>query len=170
MKRWILLLGIILSAATLQAQNIGIVDLIDICDDNLGEVEEFVGAKSWYFIAAENEEEGVFANAKFVFDRPDFKPTSSASYFMTYYHSELKNARAVQIAFKVKETYVNYMNQLKSLKFRLVSSKPLDGIIRKVYKKGGQYVEVNIPSSFKGANTYKILFARKASYKKIRGL
>lgn len=170
MKRWILLLGIILSGTVLQAQNLGTVDLIEICDNSLGEVEEFLGERNWYFIAAEDEDEGVFANARFVFDRPDFKPTTSASYFMTYYHSELNKAQAVQIAFKVSETYENFMNQLKALKFKLVSSKPLDGNIRKVYKKGWQYVEVNIPSNFKGANTYKMLFAKKSSYKKIRGI
>jgi len=170
MKRWILLLGIILSGAMLQAQNVGTVDLIEICDDSLGEVEEFLGEKSWYFIAAADEEENVFANARFVFDRPNFKPTTSASYFITYYHSEIKNARAVQIAFKVKQTYENFMDQIKSLKYKLVSSKPMDGSIRKVYKRGYQYIEVTIPSDFKGANTYKMLFARKSSYKKIRGL
>ncbi|NND89203.1 MAG: hypothetical protein HKM28_08180, partial [Flavobacteriaceae bacterium] len=76
----------------------------------------------------------------------------------------------VQIAFKVHPTYDNYIDQLKALKFKLVSSKPIDGFIRKVYRKGGQYVEVNIPSDFNGTNSYKFLFAKKSSYKKIRGL
>lgn len=167
MKKVLLLATFLVSFSTF-SQNLTSSQLLDLCDKSLGEVEEFLTANNWYFYQAAEETEEKYGNAKFVFDRPEFKMTDTAYFFSTYYYSHLNSAMAFELFFKDRKVYESYVEQLKNLNFKLTSSTTKGGNIIKVFKNGGKRVEVTIPPNSEEVNGFKFLFAKKSSYKKIR--
>lgn len=166
MKSFLFFLFLI-SATAVSAQNLTTSQLIMLSDKNLGEVEEYLRGKSWYFFEGNDETDKKLGNTKFVYNRPDFGPGSTAEYFITYFFSELQDARFIQILFWNKATYDQFTTQLKNLKFKPVSSSTKDGNIVKVFKHNSDMVEVLIPPRIDGTNGYRISFYDKSSYKKL---
>ena len=149
-------------------QNLTVRQLLDLSKQSLGEVEQEITANNWFFFQGVDETEDTFGNAKFVYDRPKFKKGDVGQYFMTYYYSQDDSANALDISFRNKQVYEAYMSQLDTLKFKLKSSKTVNGNIIKVFKRGGFIAEVTYPPNFEKANSFKFLFARRSYYKKIR--
>jgi len=165
----VLILATLLITSLSFGQKLTSTQLIDLCDQSLGEVQEYMISNNWHFYLATDETEKNYGNAKFVFDRPKFDPMKdTAVYFSTYYYSEVDNSSAIEIYFRDKIYYESFLNQIASLKFKLIDSKTREGNIVKIYKKGGQIIEVTIPPNFEGVNSYRFLFAKKSDYKKIR--
>ena len=150
------------------AQDITVDQLIVLSKKNLGDVEEYLTSNNWDFFDGVDETDKSYGNAKFVFDRPNFKPADPAEYFATYYFSEEESSKALELSFRKKPLYDTFLIQIKELKFKLVTSRTTSGNIIKVYKKGSSIVEVSIPPDFTGINSYKFLFAKNSSYKKFR--
>jgi hypothetical protein len=148
-------------------QNLTVRQFIDLSKKSLGEVEQEITANNWHFFQGVDETEETFGNAKFVYDRPNFKTGDVGQFFITYYYSQDDSANAIDISFRNKQVYESFMNQLDTLKFKLKSSKTVDGNIIKVFKRGAYITEVTYPPNFEKSNSFKFLFAKKAHYKKI---
>ena len=167
--RKLLVLCFFLAANWVTAQGYDVKHFVELSNKSLGEVETILTSEKWYFFNARDEEENRFGNAKFVYDRPNFEMGKTpANFFLTYHYSNSQSAKAVELMFKSRELYKNFTTEMDSLKFRLVSSETNTDRIIKVFRKGGNMIEVTIPTNFKGMNGYSFLFARKSSYRKIR--
>lgn len=162
-----LLVAVFLSGMTF-GQNLTIRQLLDLSKKSLGEVEQEITNNNWFFFQGVDETEETFGNAKFVYDRPKFKKGDVGQYFITYYYSQDDSANALDISFRNKQVYESYMAQLDTLKFKLKSSKTVNGNIIKVFKHRAYVAEVTYPPNFEKANSFKFLFARRSNYKKIR--
>ncbi len=167
LKKVLVSLTILLSCAV-SAQNVTVDQLIALSKKDLGDVEEYLTANNWDFFDGVDETKKSYGNAKFVFDRPNFKPTDPAEYFATFYFSEDEGANALEISFRKKPLYDTFLIEIKDLSFKLIDSKTTDGNITKVYRKGSSIIEVSIPPDFTATNSYKFLFAKRSSYKKFR--
>ena len=138
MKKVLILTVFLISSLSI-AQGLTSTKLIDLCDQSLGEVQEYMTSNNWHFYLATDETEKNYGNAKFVYDRPKFDPMKdTAVYFSTYYYSEVDNSSAIEIYFRDKIYYESFLSQIASLKFKLIDSKT------------------------------RFLFAKKSDYKKIR--
>ncbi|MDC8003732.1 hypothetical protein POV27_06695 [Aureisphaera galaxeae] len=168
MKRIFFILVCWLMAIQGISQNLSPTQFTLICDKSPGEVEEYLTANNWTFYEAKGETQNKLGNAKFVYDRPNFKLGDSADYLLFFHYSERVKARGIEVLFKNKAMYKNFNEQMANLKYKLTNSTIDNGSIIKVYKKGPQIIEVTIPPNFKGMNGYRYLFAKNSSYKKIR--
>jgi hypothetical protein len=149
-------------------QNLTVEQFLELSKKSLGEIEEQLSGSNWFFFEGVDETPESFGNAKFVFERPQFKIGDSVQYLVTYYYSEEESANSIEFSHRNKTTYDSFLIQMQNLKFELKDSKTDDGNIIKVYKHGGFIIEVSLPPNFEKANTYKFMFAKKSDYKKIR--
>ena len=181
MKKIGILFIVFFVANTLIGQNLTVGSLIELSKKSLGEVEEDLTSKNWYFFQgrdekksvsgffqSKEEEKSVFGTASFVFDVPNLNEGVLAKYFITYYYSVQKSANIVEFTHRNKKIYENFCEQIDNLDFRLFSSYTENGNIIKVYSQGGSIVEITIPPNFEKENSYKFLFARKSSYKRYK--
>ena len=167
-KRIFFVLMVIFMTFSAISQSLSPTQFTLVCDKSPGEVEEYLTANNWFFYEANDESKNKLGNAKFVYDRPNFKLGDSADYLLFFHYSETAKARGIEVLFKNKQMYANFNEQMVNLKYKLTSSTIDNGSIIKVYKKGSQIIEVTIPPNFKGMNGYRYLFAKNSSYKKIR--
>ncbi|MEL6811251.1 MAG: hypothetical protein AAFP76_07950 [Bacteroidota bacterium] len=152
-----------------ESLDLTIEQLSEVCDDSLGEVEEYLTSNNWFFFEAKDEEEDRYGNAKFVYGVPNYNSSKPARYFITYHYSEAQNAEAVELIFRNKQLYDSLNVQIKNQEYKLIDSKTQNKKIIKVFKRKSQIIQVTIPPDFEGLNGYKFLFARKSSFRRLRG-
>lgn len=168
MNKKVLLVVMLFVTSLAFSQKLTVGQLITLSKTSLGEVEGLLTENNWFFYLGVDETEEAFGNAKFVYDRPDFKLGDAGQYFITYYYSEESSANAIEISFRNPAVYESFSEQLKNLKFILKYSRTENGNIIKVYKNGPNMIELTIPPNFETTNSYKFIFARSSSYKKFR--
>lgn len=167
MNKLMILLLVLFGVQIASSQNLTVNQLLELSESNLAEVQEKLTSDKWYFFLAKDASERRFGNVKFVYDTPDIKnPGNGGKYIITYYYSDFKSAKTLEMAFRIKEAYDLYCKQIENLKFKLVSSTTDKGNIIKVYKKNGFIIEVTLPPNFDNGKSYKFLFAEKSDYKK----
>jgi len=121
MNKKIMFIAMLLVTGLTFSQKLTVGQLISLSKTSLGEVEEQLTAVNWYFYRGVDETEETFGNAKFVYDRPDFKKGDMGQYFITYYYSEESSANALELSFRNKAVYTSFIEQMKNLKFNLKS-------------------------------------------------
>jgi len=164
----IFLLFALVGASTLFSQNLNSSQLIELSEKSLGEVEEVLAKRNWYFYSGSDETDDKLGNVRFVFDKPNFVEGSMADYFLVFYFSEKQNAHYIELLFGSDATYENITKQLKTLKFDLESSNTKFGNIVKTYKGSGQIVEVTIPPKIENnTKPYRFMFATKSNYRRL---
>jgi hypothetical protein len=168
MKKVLVLLSLLFATSVTFGQNLTVGQFLELSTKSLGEIEEQLTGNNWFFYQGVDETPEAFGNAKFVYDRPEFKIGDAAQYFITYYYSEDESANSIEFSLRNKVIYDSYLEQMQNLKFELKDSKTDNGNIVKVYKRLGFIIEVTIPPNFEKANSYKFMFAKKSDYKKIR--
>ena len=115
MNKKIVLLVMLFATSLAFSQKLTVGQLITLSKVGLGEVEELLTENNWYFYQAVDETAEAFGNAKFVYDRPDFKIGDAGQYFITYYYSEESSANAIEISFRIKtRLYFFYRTAQKS--------------------------------------------------------
>lgn len=168
MKKVLVLFTFLFASSFMFGQNLTVGQFLELSKKSLGEIEEQLSASNWFFYEGVDETPESFGNAKFVFDKPEYKIGDAAQYFVTYYYSEEESANSIEFSLRNKTIYDSFLNQMQNLKFELKDSKTDDGNIIKVYKHAGFVIEVSLPPNFESTNSYKFLFAKKSDYKKIR--
>jgi len=155
-------------ATCLFAQNINSSQLIELCEKSLGEAEQLLSSRNWYYYTGNDETEDKLGNIRFVYDKPNFVEGSPADYFLVYYFSEKAKANYIELLFGSDDTFKMLTQQLKNLKFDLDSSSTKYGNIVNIYKHAGHIVEVTIPPKIENnTKPYRFMFATKTNYRRL---
>lgn len=117
---------------SLSAQNLTLSQILDIKKKDLGNAEEFLTAKGWEFLSAEEPTNTSFGSATFTYKKSNM--SSLAESFLTLYFSNFTDRTRLSIQINKKSKYTEYMNSIKGYGCKLLSSNIEDGNIIKVYR------------------------------------
>ncbi len=132
MKKITTLFIIILACNTSFAQNLSLVQLLELRKKELGNAEEYLIAKGWEFSEAEQPTDGKLGKATFTYKKDDM--SDRAESFLTYMYNDYFSTTRISIQVNKKIKYTEYVNTIKSLGCKLISSKVEDGDLIKVYR------------------------------------
>ena len=114
------------------AQNLSLAQLLEVKKKELGNAEEYLTAKNWEFIKANEPEENKLGSATFTYNKDDM--SNRAESFLTYLYSDNSTFTRISIQINQKSKYNEYINSIKAYGCKLILSKVEDGNIIKIYR------------------------------------
>jgi hypothetical protein len=132
MRKFILLLFLILVNVALLAQNLSLAQLLEIKKKDLGNAVEYLTSKGWEFFEAEAPTKDGFGQVTFSYNKSAF--SSTAESFFCYHYTSIPDMTWISIQVSKIDTYNEYMNSIKEYGCKLISTEVQEGRILKVYK------------------------------------
>lgn len=132
MRHFLTLLIIIVTCNTSIAQNLSLTQLLELRKKDLGNADEYLTAKGWEFLEANEPADEKLGSATFTYKKDDM--SDKAESFLTYMYSNYSLPSRISIQINKKIKYTEYINTIKNLGCKLISSKVEDGELIKIYR------------------------------------
>ena len=145
MKQLLLVSAFLLISNNFVAQNLTLAQILEVKKKDLGNAEEYLTAKGWEFLEAEEPTSEKLGNATFTYNKSDM--SSRAESFMTFFYSSYSNKTRISIQVNKKIKYTEYINSIKSYGCKLINSKVEEGRIVKIYRGATTTFEVTSSTS-----------------------
>lgn len=167
MKQIILML-LFLITPLCYSQNLIFDQFLVLQKKNFATVEEFLTLKEWSFIGGEKPINDKLGMMNFAYKKSTYN--DNATSFMSYIFNATKTICRVNIQLHDEKKYLQYLNRVKTLGFKLVDSKFEDGNIKKIYKGSTMTIIVlvetyNEEHSFSTKNRYHFIILTNSDYK-----
>lgn len=123
------------------SQNLTLAEILEVKKKDLGNAEEYLTAKSWEFLDADEPTDETLGTARFTYNKsymPDF-----AESVLTFFYSSDSNKTRINIQVNKKNKYIEYLNSIKGYGCKLITSKVEDGKIVKIYRGATTTFEVS---------------------------
>ncbi len=141
----ILFFFLIFLSNVLIAQNLSMSQLLEVKKKDLGNAEEYLTAKGWEFLDAEEPKNDKLGKATFTYNKSDM--SSRAESFLTFLYSNYSDKTRISIQVNKKEKYNEYLAAIKAYGCKLLNSKVEDGSIVKIYRGATTTFEISASTS-----------------------
>ena len=145
MNQLLLVFAFLLISNNFVAQNLTLAQILEVKKKDLGNAEEYLTAKGWEFLEAEEPTFDKLGNATFTYNKSDM--SSRAESFMTFYYSGYSDKTRISIQVNKKIKYNEYINSIKTYGCKLINSKVEEGKIVKIYRGATTTFEVTSSTS-----------------------
>lgn len=145
MKQLLLVLAVLLFSNNFIAQNLTLTQILEVKKKDLGNAEEYLTAKGWEFLEAEEPTDVKLGNATFTYNKSDM--SSRAESFLTFFYKRYSDKTRISIQVNKKIKYNEYINSIKSYGCKLINSKVEEGKIVKIYRGSTTTFEIKSSTS-----------------------
>ena len=132
MKKIIIYSILLISSVNIFAQNLTLNQLLELKKKDIGNAEEYLTEKGWEFFKADEPTFDTMGQATFTYNKNEM--SKRAESFLTFLYSEFSERTRISIQINKKTKYTEYINSIKSLGCKLISSKIEAGDIIKIYR------------------------------------
>jgi hypothetical protein len=145
MNKILLLSALLLITNSVLTQNLTLAQILEIKKKDLGNAEEYLTAKGWEFLEAEEPTFDRLGIATFAYNKSEI--SRSAESFLTFFYSSYSDQTRINIQVNNKTKYNEYINSIKGYGCKLINSKVEDGTIVKIYRGATTTFEVTSTTS-----------------------
>lgn len=145
MKQFLLAFTLLLISNSVLSQNLTLAQILEIKKKDLGNAEEYLTAKGWEFLDAEEPTYDRLGKATFTYNKSEM--SSRAESFLTFFYASYSNKTRINIQVNKKIKYNEYINSIKGYGCKLINSKVEDGRIVKIYRGATTTFEVTSSTS-----------------------
>lgn len=131
------------------SQNLTLAQILEVKKKDLGNAEEYLTAKGWEFLDAEEPSDEQLGKASFTYNKSSMSDLAES--FLTYFYSSYSDKTRIWIQVNKKIKYTEYINSIKGYGCKLINSKVENGKIVKIYRGATTTFEVTSSTS---SNTY----------------
>jgi len=125
--------------------------LLNIRKMDIGRATEYLNARNWEFLEAEEEEETTLGTISFGYNKNYYN--DNAESFLYYYFSEEYDLVRLSIQVHKKNKFTEYLNAIKSYGCKLINSTVKDGRVIQTYQGA---TTTFIISSYTTKNSYNV--------------
>lgn len=132
MRKILYLVAVLLGAIVVQAQNLTMNQLLALRKMDLGAADEYLTARGWGLMKANEAEGKTLAYTQYAFDRIPL--SEMAQSFLNYIDGGVNYSSRIVIYVFNKNKYTEYLNAIKSYGCKMILSEIKDGMLEKVYQ------------------------------------
>jgi hypothetical protein len=132
MKQFLLAFAFLLISQNILSQNLTLAQILEVKKKDIGNAEEYLTAKGWEFMEAEEPTNEKLGYATFTYNKSNMSDLAES--FFSFYYSSYSDEKRIFIQVNNKAKYNEYMNSIKGYGCKLIDSKIEDGKIVKIYR------------------------------------